>query len=743
MYAHTIFKPQGVRGNVDERESTNSIDPMKVRIEWRDHFPKMGLNGQYIGDGYQLCKDLPADSFLRKGAKWKLLGKTKLSTDQDLILERKYSADSPNSDVKVTILDQASNLRRKLCDPIDGKCTFPSVVELPWNVPCVGVECSLRSIRIVKIGEVYYEFIRPSCVHLHFFGTGKVISMSKSTWWKGETKCASKDNVVASAACCDASSVAFANQCTYTGERVSYSEARSICFSSDQQICRYQSISANCGTCCNYAGYYWTKSDCSPPVIVDPDGRVAMNTRDGDSEHEFDTLTFFRVQWDGNYPSAQTNSCGLETCRKVGQYCDCTVNVVTRRVFSNIPTRGQLLTKLHIGGLDPWIGTYAETLTESSFSIHVADSADPFGMDTVFEVNDDFGRTRYLKNVESIVKVSEKFTFRNPPSFYDEVPDVRDAYFETEAALDQYIHHENTAPFLSLRLMQRFGISNPSPKFVLRVGKAFKEGRVEGIPDIGSGKYGCMASMIATIVMDKESRNVLLDLDKSHSSLKEPLIRVTNLMRGLDYRQTNGEFTSLHDMQGKIGMAPHDMPSVFSFFLPEYSPPALSSSSLVSPEALLLPFSVGLMNGLISLIKFGLSPCYEGFSDRWCDKDVLKKIGGDFSQSVGRLKFSSAKKNESVIDDMATILTGGRLGSVNRKLIKHIYSTINEEKLALVAAQQLILASPEFHTVASKTENTGREKESVPQRSKSCTRHKNVIHLVLKGGWDSFNVVGL
>ena len=668
---------------------------MKVRIEWRDHFPKMGLNGQYIGDGYQLCKDLPADSFLRKGAKWKLLGKTKISTDQDLILERKYSADSPNSDVKVTILDQASNLRRKLCDPIDGKCTFPSVVELPWNVPCVGVECSLRSIRIVKIGEVYYEFIRPSCVHLHFFGTGKVISMSKSTWWKGETKCASKDNVVASAACC------------------------------------------------YYAGYYWTMSDCSPSVIVDPDGRAAMNTRDGDSEHEYDTLTFFRVQWDGNYPSAQTNSCGLETCRKVGQYCDCTVNVVTRRVFSNIPTRGQLLTKLHIGGLDPWMGTYAETLTESSFSIHVADSADPFGMDTVFELNDDFGRTRYLKNVESIVKVSEEFTFRNPPSFYDEVPDVRDAYFETEAALDQYIHHENTAPFLSLRLMQRFGISNPSPKFVLRVGKAFKEGRVEGIPDIGSGKYGCMASMIATIVMDKESRNVLLDLDKSHGSLKEPLIRVTNLMRGLDYRQTNGEFTSLHDMQGKIGMAPHDMPSVFSFFLPEYSPPALSSSSLVSPEALLLPFSVGLMNGLISLIKFGLSPCYEGFSDRWCDKDVLKKIGGDFSQSVGRLKFSSAKKNESVIDDMATILTGGRLGSVNRKLIKHIYSTINEEKLALVAAQQLIIASPEFHTVASKTENTGREKESVPQRLKSCTRHKNVIHLVLKGGWDSFNVVGL
>jgi hypothetical protein len=46
------------RGNMED-DSSNRIDPMQIDENWRDRFPKMGLNRQYIGDGLPLCTDLP------------------------------------------------------------------------------------------------------------------------------------------------------------------------------------------------------------------------------------------------------------------------------------------------------------------------------------------------------------------------------------------------------------------------------------------------------------------------------------------------------------------------------------------------------------------------------------------------------------------------------------------------------------------------------------------------------------
>ncbi len=36
---------QELRGNIEDQGNyQNSIDPMKIRIEWRDHYPKLGEN---------------------------------------------------------------------------------------------------------------------------------------------------------------------------------------------------------------------------------------------------------------------------------------------------------------------------------------------------------------------------------------------------------------------------------------------------------------------------------------------------------------------------------------------------------------------------------------------------------------------------------------------------------------------------------------------------------------------------
>ena len=112
---------------------------------------------------------------------------------------------------------------------------------------------------------------------------------------------------------------------------------------------------------------------------------------------------------------------------------------------------------------------------------------------------------------------------------------------------------------------------------------------------------------LAAIVLDRESRNILLDADPTYGSLREPLIKVVSLMRNLDFKlNVDNKFISLYDLSDSIGQMAHEIPSVFSFFLPEYSSPGpVMRASLVAPEALLLPSSLGLLNGMLSLVKFG------------------------------------------------------------------------------------------------------------------------------------------
>ena len=91
-----------------------------------------------------------------------------------------------------------------------------------------------------------------------------------------------------------------------------------------------------------------------------------------------------------------------------------------------------------------------------------------------------------------------------------------DAQYETEATLDHYFYHDNTAPFLALRFIQRFVVSNPSPRYVKSVADAFKTGIYSANGStFGGGKYGDMSSTIAAIFLDREARTVVLDKDPS------------------------------------------------------------------------------------------------------------------------------------------------------------------------------------------------------------------------------------
>jgi uncharacterized protein (DUF1800 family) len=114
---------------------------------------------------------------------------------------------------------------------------------------------------------------------------------------------------------------------------------------------------------------------------------------------------------------------------------------------------------------------------------------------------------------------------------------VKDAQYETEAILDEYFYHSNTAPFLCLRVVQRFGFSNPSGRYIASCVAAYRTGSyISGGISFGTGKYGDLAAMAASIVLDREATDPAIVLDPAHGNMREPILKLTNLMRSMTYQ---------------------------------------------------------------------------------------------------------------------------------------------------------------------------------------------------------------
>ena len=84
--AWTGFAFNYPRGNI-EVIGRNFIDPLRLK-HYRDIFPKANLYGGFLGDGYPLCNEAPSRSFLRKGATYRLLGKS--LTDSSYAYDKRW-----------------------------------------------------------------------------------------------------------------------------------------------------------------------------------------------------------------------------------------------------------------------------------------------------------------------------------------------------------------------------------------------------------------------------------------------------------------------------------------------------------------------------------------------------------------------------------------------------------------------------------------------------------------------------
>ncbi len=172
------------------------------------------------------------------------------------------------------------------------------------------------------------------------------------------------------------------------------------------------------------------------------------------------------------------------------------------------------------------------------------------------------------------------------PSFHDTgaktivtgrvLPAGQGAPQDLRDTIDTLINHPNTGPFLARRLIQRLVTSNPSPGYIYRVAQVYA--------DNGRGQRGDLGAMARAILLDPEARDANIASLPSFGKVKEPLLRVTALMRGLDAQLANNRL-SFSDGDNVFGQRPLGAQSVFNFFRPDYVPLGdLAAAGLVAPE---------------------------------------------------------------------------------------------------------------------------------------------------------------
>ena len=320
---------------------------------------------------------------------------------------------------------------------------------------------------------------------------------------------------------------------------------------------------------------------------------------------------------------------------------------------------------------------------------------------------------------------------------------LRDAYHETDAVIDHLVYHPNTPPFIAKTLIQHFGISNPSPRYIKSVATAFKSGSYShhGF-SYGEGSWGDLAATAAAMVLDPEARTPVLDEDPVHGSVREPWNKVIGLMRSMQYQRAEHSKMRIpifrEGLQETIGQMPWEAPSVFSFFSPRYKPSGFfSQASLVSPEAQVMSMItvVGISNGLTSLIKYGMTKCDDGIGPQLPGSS-------DCDYPVGNLSYQPPSNADpsDVINELSTLLTSGRLSDENKAIILDRYNEVmnaDSPENALKVAQQLMVLSPEFATSNKvKTSNAAREPSS--SSGSTAAPYKAIINLYLFGGMDSF-----
>lgn len=155
------------------------------------------------------------------------------------------------------------------------------------------------------------------------------------------------------------------------------------------------------------------------------------------------------------------------------------------------------------------------------------------------------------------------------------IPAGQDAYKDLDSLINILVEHPNTAPFVSLRLIQGMTTSDPSPAYLSRVATVFAQTK------------GNLAKVVTAILTDPEARagDALGASSPQFGRIKEPLLVHVNVLRGLGCRAAvRDPWDNRRVWQNHI-QKPLQAYSVFNFFPPNHR---TQGTNVLAPEQKLL-----------------------------------------------------------------------------------------------------------------------------------------------------------
>jgi len=155
------------------------------------------------------------------------------------------------------------------------------------------------------------------------------------------------------------------------------------------------------------------------------------------------------------------------------------------------------------------------------------------------------------------------------------IPAGQTAAKDLDSLVDILVTHPNTAPFVSLRLIQGMTTSDPSPAYLQRVATVFKDSK------------GNLAKVITAILTDPEARaaDVYGKASNNFGRIKEPVLVYASGFRGLGCKVAIKRTDKPNEVFQSNNQKPLNAYSVFNFFPPKHR---TQGTNVLAPEQKLL-----------------------------------------------------------------------------------------------------------------------------------------------------------
>jgi uncharacterized protein (DUF1800 family) len=229
------------------------------------------------------------------------------------------------------------------------------------------------------------------------------------------------------------------------------------------------------------------------------------------------------------------------------------------------------------------------------------------------------------------------------------LPAGQSAQQDLDGALNDIFNHPNAGPFVARQLILHLVSSNPSPAYIGRVSAVFNNN--------GSGVRGDMKAVIQAILMDSEARrgDNPATADPGDGHLREPVLYITNLLRGLIVQTSdpNSFASGLQQFGLNMGQRVMYSPSVFNYFSPDY---VIPGTTTFGPEFQLLTTASTIVR------------------QNFVDSVVRNVLGGGVQIDLTSLQ-NLASNPQQLVDTLDAIFTHGALPSSTDKAA--IISAIN------------------------------------------------------------------